>query len=269
VSVARFTLLLSSVAALAFTLRSVVVGPIPLELAAVLLVAYAGMVIIGVLVPRLEMFGPVIWRGPTDGGRIALTFDDGPDPVTTPLVLDELARARVRATFFVIGEKAKRYPEVVQKIVAAGHELGVHGYRHHRLYAFLTPKRVEEDVKQAQRVVEEAAGIRPQWFRPPVGQASPRTFSGARRAGVTIVGWTIRGLDGLGSATGSEVQRRVARGLAPGAIVVLHDAAEHGGRAPASVAVLALILEAVARAKLSPVKLSELLSGPIEEEPES
>src|SRR5258708_29117716 len=98
---ARLLLLLASIAAIALAVRSIVIGPVPCDLACALLVGYVAMVLVGVLVPRLEMFGSVTWRGPPGRPFVALTFDDGPDEATTPLVLAELERAGVRATFFV------------------------------------------------------------------------------------------------------------------------------------------------------------------------
>src|SRR5690606_17793523 len=129
-------------------------------------------------------------------GLVALTFDDGPDPRTTPRILDLLERRGQRATFFVIGQKAEAHPELLRRIHAGGHLLALHGYIHRWFYAFLTPTTVQQDIQRTQDAVEAATGTRPVLFRPPVGQASPRTVAGARRAGVAIVGWSTRTGDG-------------------------------------------------------------------------
>lgn len=259
---ARVVLWIASLAGIALCARSVLVGPVPLGIALAGGALYLGLVLAGVLVPRLEMFGDVVWEGPAEAQAVALTFDDGPCPSTTPLVLAELERASARATFFVLGEKAERYPEVVRAIAEAGHELGVHGYRHHWLYAFLPPRDVEADVRRAVQAVEKAAGVRPSWFRPPVGQISPRTAAGAARAGVTLVGWSVRGLDGVRRAAPAGVERRVIRGLRNGAIVALHDAAESDDYVPASLDALPRILAAVARHGLRAVTLTDLVRSP-------
>jgi len=261
VSGARVAIWVSSLGAIALALRSVVVGPIPVWLAFLAFAMYLGLALVGVLVPQLEMFADVLSRGSGERRVVALTFDDGPSATTTPQVLEQLARASVKATFFVVGEKVDRHPDVVRAIAEAGHELGVHGYRHHRLYAFLTPKAVAEDIRHAQDAVERASGVRPRWFRPPVGFVSPRTAAGARRAGASIVAWTIRSLDGLANADPRSVAARVERRLTPGAIVVLHDAAEREDHEPASLRALPAILENIARRGFLGVSVSELSEG--------
>lgn len=257
--IGRMALWVASLGAIALGVRSVVRGPIPIEVAVLLVAGYVSLVVAGVLIPRLQMFGDVAWRG-SDGSRhVALTFDDGPEPASTPLVLEQLAAAGVRATFFVIGEKAEKHPELVRAIFAAGHELGIHGHSHRRFYAFLSPARVKEDLLRAGAAVERATGVRPRWFRPPVGQASPRTFEGARRAGVSVVGWSLRAFDGLGRATPEAVARRIASGLRPGAILLLHDASERGDRVPAGVLALPRILSAMRERGLTGVPVGELI----------
>lgn len=255
----RIALWVASLGALALAVRSLLLRPVPLEIALLFGTAYVLLVVTGVLVPRLQMFGDIVWCGPTEAARVALTFDDGPDEHSTPLVLKQLAEASVRATFFVLGEKAMRSPDVVRAIVEGGHEIGVHGFRHDRLYAFLSPRKVANDIRRASDAVHTAAGVRPIWFRPPIGQASPRTFEGAKRAGVVVVGWSVRGLDGVASAVAGNVARRVTRRLSPGAIVLLHDAAEYGDRVPASIEALPEILKAIRERGLSAVSLSELI----------
>lgn len=252
---------LASVAAITLGLRSVLIAPIPLEIAVIAALGYAALVATGIFVPAMQMFGDTVCRGPKVGRRVALTFDDGPDPVTTPLILEQLRAAGVRATFFVIGTKAQCHPELLRTIAEEGHELAVHGHSHTWLYAFLSPRRVEADVRRALDVVERTLGVRPKWFRPPIGMASPRTFAGARRAGVTVVGWSIRALDGVGRTKPEAVVARVLSRLEPGAIVLLHDASESGARVPASVGALPSILRAAAERKLDPVRLDALLES--------
>jgi len=260
---ARIALWVSSIGGLALAARAIFIGPVPAWLALSALTGYVAFCIVGVLVPRLEVFGDVIWQGDVASGGVALTFDDGPSPVTTPRVLEHLARADARATFFVLGEKAERHPDVLRAIVDAGHSVGIHGYAHDRLYAFLSPKAVADDIRRACDVVEHGAGVRVRWFRPPVGQVSPRTSEGAKRAGVEIVGWSVRGLDGLRRADPKRVLRRVERGLVPGAIVLLHDAAERDDYTPASVEALPRILE-VARLKGLRIVPLEAIIGSVE-----
>ena len=115
--------------------------------------------------------------------RVALTFDDGPHPVTTRRVLEALAPTRHRATFFVLGEKVRRHPDVVREIHAGGHTLGIHGDCHDRLHSFRMPGAVRDEIRRASDAVEAATGTRPRFFRPPLGHTSLTTVRGARRAG--------------------------------------------------------------------------------------
>jgi peptidoglycan/xylan/chitin deacetylase (PgdA/CDA1 family) len=256
----RVVLWVASIGALALCVRSVLIGPVPPVVAWVAFVAYVGIAVTGALVPRLEMFGDVVTRGDPERRAVALTFDDGPNPVTTPKVLALLERAGAKATFFVLGAKAQQHADVLRAIASAGHAIGVHGYTHHRLYAFLTPGAVAADIARAVAVVEREAHVTPRWFRPPVGQVSPRTAAGAKRAGLPIVAWSVRSLDGLSAANPERVAARVERGLRPGAIVLLHDAAERDDFEPASVRALPRILERIAALELRAVTLDELLA---------
>lgn len=256
---ARVALWVLSIGGLALAARSLFLGPIPLWVALLAMLTYVAVCIGGALVPRFEMFGDVIWRGDATSGGVALTFDDGPSPVTTRRILALLAEADVRATFFVLGEKVERDPDVVKELVLAGHSVGLHGYRHDRLYAFNSPADVAADIERVQAAVERAAGVRSRWFRPPVGQVSPRTAEGAKRAGVDIVGWSVRGLDGLRGADPERVAERIERGLEPGAIVLLHDAAEREDFEPASLEALPKVLESITRKGLRVVPLQALI----------
>jgi peptidoglycan/xylan/chitin deacetylase (PgdA/CDA1 family) len=256
---ARIALWVLSIGGLALATRALLLGPVPLWVALFAMVVYVGVCISGALVPRLQMFGDVTWRGDAKSGGVALTFDDGPNPVTTRRILALLAAADARATFFVLGEKAERHPDVLKELVLAGHSVGVHGYRHDRLYAFNTPAAVAADIERVQSVVERTAGVRPRWFRPPVGQVSPRTAEGAKRVGVEIIGWSVRGLDGLRGADPGRVAARIERGLEAGAIVLLHDAAERDDFEPASLEALPKVLAGIARKGLRVVPLQTLI----------
>ena len=104
------------------------------------MIGYVALATAGVLIPQLEMYGDMLWRGTPGARTVALTFDDGPHPETTRRVLEMLrANGGQRATFFVVGRKARQYPDVVREIHAAGHAIGLHGYEHDRLYALKPP----------------------------------------------------------------------------------------------------------------------------------
>ena len=198
------------------------------------------------------------WRGDGDSrlaarrsGRLYLTFDDGPDERWTPAVLDELAREGVRATFFVIGERAERHPELIERTLAEGHEVELHCMRH-RWHGLQTPSELEADTRAA---LGRA--------RPRRGKAEP--LAAALREGRVVVRRTWPTLTGCGSpapratratgrARGSLAAMRAAEpDLQPGNVVVMHDGAEFEGDSRAdTVALIAPLLEAARRRGLEP-----------------
>jgi peptidoglycan-N-acetylglucosamine deacetylase len=243
-SAGRGALVVATLTALALAARSLVGAPVPLWLAIVAFVAYIGLVTWGVLSPSLEMFAEVVWRGPEGCRGVALTFDDGPHPTFTRSVLEELDRAGAKATFFVIGEKGARQPELLKEMAARGHLVGVHGNRHDRALSFRSLERVRADLAHAVEVIARATGERPRYYRPAVGQTNPRIARAAKELGLTIVGWSLRGRDGI-RADPARVARRIIPRLRDGAIVLLHDAAERDDRKPAAPEALPRILEAM------------------------
>jgi len=223
--------------------------------------AWYAVATVGVLFPALQMYGPIVLRGPGGRRSVALTFDDGPHPVTTRRILAVLAATRHRATFFMLGAKARRHPDVVREIHAAGHTLAVHGERHDMWHSFRMPWTVRDELLQAAQAVEDATGVRPRFFRPPLGHTSLTTIPGVRSAGMIVIGWSIRGFDGLRERTPQAVVRRVARGVSDGAIVMLHDASENDDFEPASVRALPELLRLLDDRDWTSVGLDTLL-GP-------
>ena len=251
----RAVLYLATVGALALAVRAVVRGPVPLGLALGALGGYLALVLCGVLFSRFGMFASVLCRGPKGARGVALTFDDGPDPATTPRILDMLDAAGAKATFFVIGHKAERHPELVRRIVAGGHLVGLHGYSHDRLFALRSARVVRRDLERATQVLESIVGERPRLFRAPVGHVSPPMARAVRELGLQVVGWTVKGLDGWRRSRPSWVLDRIVPRLADRAIVLLHDASERGDFEPASLHALPEILTIGARRSLEWVRV--------------
>ncbi|MDI1443189.1 polysaccharide deacetylase family protein [Polyangium sp. 6x1] len=262
---ARILFYMATFGALALVARSLLIGPVPTWITLSALAAYTAIVLSGVLFLRLRMFVDAVCRGPNDARGVALTFDDGPNPRHTPKVLAELDRAKVKATFFVIGKKAEAHPEIVRDIVARGHALGSHGYAHPRTFAMLSTSAVRADIERSLVVLEKITGRRPSLFRPPIGHTNPRIAKVVDELDLTVVGWSVRAIDGLASADAARVTARVTRGLEDGAIVLLHDAAERDDHVPASLAALPRILEGMRAKNLDGVTVTELMEGSREE----
>ena len=154
---------------------------------------------------------------------VAITFDDGPHPEGTPAVLEVLAAAGARATFFLVGEQVERRPELAARIVMEGHAVALHGYRH-RLQLRLTPRALAEDTQHGAEVVEQATGTAPTWHRPPYGIYSPAGLAATRAAGLAPLLWSRWGKDWRRLTTARRIAARVTDGLGPGDVILLHDA---------------------------------------------
>jgi len=170
---ARLALWAYAGAGVALGTRAALGGPVPLGPTLLGFVGYVLLGTLGVFWPERGMYGRLLWQGPARA-EVALTFDDGPSPLTTPRVLELLGAARVRATFFVVGRKAQEHPELVRQIAAAGHEVQLHGFEHDRLFSLRLSGRVASDIQRTQDVIERAGPChskRP--YMPRSGQNTP------------------------------------------------------------------------------------------------
>ncbi len=174
-----------------------------------------------VVPPLAGLFG-IRLRLPLPHG-IALTFDDGPHPLGTPAVLELLDAANARATFFLVAEQVERRPSLAAEIAAAGHEIGIHGYRH-TLLLRRTPRALAEDLARAADVIGAATGVEAATYRPPYGVFSAAGIALARRHGWLPLLWSRWGRDWTRRATPAGIARLATRNLAAGDIVLLHDA---------------------------------------------
>ena len=194
------------------------------------------------LAPRSALLGPNVARLPqaaADRGEVALTFDDGPDPAYTPRVLDLLDAAGMKGTFFLVGAQAERHPALAREIVRRGHGVENHSHRHSPRFACYGVGRARRDVERAQRAIVAATGSVPQYFRAPFGIRSPLLEPALAAVGLRYVSWTRRGFDTV-DRDSAKVLRRLARGLAAGDVLLLHDGAMSLRRADATAVLTAL-----------------------------
>lgn len=210
------------VAAAAVGLLAVFRPPQWVAISFVVVLTFIALMIAGVCSVRMNWFVRGICRILTDKRAIALTFDDGPDPVCTPRLLDWLEASGIHATFFCIGRNVERHPELARRIIDQGHVIGNHTHRHPVWNNVLPSGVLYKELEHAQRAIEQAIGNRPYWYRPPFGLTNPHLGRVLRRHDLKLVGWTIRSFDTLGRPA-ETVATRIVGHLIPGAIILLHD----------------------------------------------
>lgn len=260
-SPARALYLASTAAVLVVPAWSVLRGPLPLEVVLGITSVYVALSLVGVFFLGLRMYTDALVRLPRGARGVALTFDDGPDPVTTPKVLDVLDAHDAKATFFVIGKKAEAHPELVREIVRRGHTVGMHSYAHHRLFSLKSPAYVRADLTRALGVLEGILGERPTLFRPPIGHTNPIIARIADELELDVIGWSAGARDGLAGTTKEDVLARLVPAAKDGAILLLHDAPEVGSHEPAGVAALPELLDKLHAERIPVVPLVDTGEG--------
>jgi peptidoglycan-N-acetylglucosamine deacetylase len=210
------------------------------------------LIVVAVSQPGLSYFGPAVCAGSRSGARLALTFDDGPDPESTLALLEALRDADARATFFVLVDRAERWPELLRAI-AAEHEVGLHGVGHHPWLTLWTPRRGARELEDGARRLEALCGQSVHLFRPPFGVTSPRLGAAVALAGLRTIWCSVRVRDGV--PISDEVLLSRCRGAGVGDIVLLHEGPRPAAR------LVAQVLEEMAQRGVSSVSVSELLEA--------
>lgn len=208
-------------AGLAAFCLSAVLFPFNASLAAAPLAIFVILCVSASLSPRSCFFLPVISRGRTGRKAVALTFDDGPDPLTTPPLLDMLARHSIKAAFFVCGRKAQRHPEWIGAILSQGHLIGNHSYSHSPFLMLSRFRTLFSEVATAQDVLSKL-GVKPLAFRPPVGLTNPKLGPVLLQLGMFCVTFRCRAYD-RGNRRISGIAGKILQKVRPDDIVLLHD----------------------------------------------
>ena len=164
---------------------------------------------------------PIKSRGAKGAEGIALTFDDGPSPVTTPIVLAMLARYKLQATFFLVGQNAQQYPHLVKQILQEGHDIGNHSWAHDYFLMLRDSKTIARDIGRTQQTLREL-GAEPIYFRPPVGVTGPHLKSILEREGLGAVTANCRAYD-RGNRNIVQLAEKIINRITPGCIILLHD----------------------------------------------
>ncbi len=212
---------------------------------------YLGMTAYGSYQIRANYFIKSVNNGKSKG--IALTFDDGPDPQTTPEILAILKKNDVKATFFVIGRKAELYPDLLRQMDDDGHTIGNHSYSHSFGIGFFSTRRLTEDMNRCNELIRQAIGKTPIWFRPPFGVTNPRYADALKDNKLRSIGWSLRSMD-TRAKNKYQLIGKVISELKRGDIVLLHD------NLPVTVAALEDIIEHCKNKRLLPQPLSTVIN---------
>ncbi len=161
--------------------------------------------------------------------NVLLTFDDGPDPETTPKILKTLNEQGIKAMFFIVGAKAEKHPSLLRQIVREGHLIGNHTYSHPYLFALSSAKHVQHEIEKGNAVIQEITGKKTVWFRPPIGYTNPIIARVVRAMGVRVIGWNKRSYDTV-LKDAAKLEKRTLRLTTPGSIILLHDNLKQTGK---------------------------------------
>lgn len=200
----------------------------------------------------------VISRVQTNEKVVALTFDDGPDPKHTPVVLDSLNKKNAKATFFVMGNKAEKNPELLKEMVAAGHEIGNHSYSHAD-YRNKNHQYLENDIKETNDLIFRLTASKPVLFRPPGGFLSHELIEITQKNGLTVAYWSYEtdSKDWVNGKSAESIANHIVRKIKPGQIIILHDGCPNGMQTAHAVSI---ILDRLSSEGYRFVTMSELIN---------
>ena len=234
------------------------------HLSVVVLAIYGLVCFMAPCIPRLGFFLPVTCRGTPDRKAVALTFDDGPDPLGTPPLINLLANYRVKATFFVTGSKVAKYPHLITTIIEQGHSIGNHGYHHDPLIFFKGRHHLSDDIAYTQDALKPF-GIFPKVYRPPVGILAPGLRKPLNHAGLIAVNFSRRAFDG-GNQRIKGLAARILTNVQQGDIILLHDIMPGGKAAvPIWINEIKALLDGLRAKGLSVEPLQNLIGRPVME----
>ena len=203
------------------------------------------------------------WRAPRPSGAVALTFDDGPDEYFTARVLDILAEKGVPATFFVVGERVERHPELIRRAHELGHAIGNHTHTHSLRFHFRHGSGLRREIRACSDAIRSTIGLEPRLFRAPQGLKTPVLGDVLREHGMTAIGWQIRGMDYL-IRDPERIARRMVKGAEAGGVLLLHDGGGLQGSADRSATVRALpmVIDGLRARGFTFVRADQLFSVP-------
>jgi peptidoglycan/xylan/chitin deacetylase (PgdA/CDA1 family) len=218
----------------------------------------AALVYLGVMIYGSFYIGSNFYLKPilsvkTGEKKIALTFDDGPDETITPVILDTLGKWNIRAAFFCVGRKISANPALLKKIDEREHLIGNHTHSHSNWFGFYSAKRMMNELKETDELIQQIVNRKVRFFRPPFGVTNPAMEKAVRKCNYVTIGWNIRSLDTPKRKKTEQIVSRIIRKIKPGSIILLHDKNPNIGT------VLEKLLEHTAKTGYEVVRLDELI----------
>jgi peptidoglycan-N-acetylglucosamine deacetylase len=212
-------------------------------------------------IPSSSFFLPVISRGTCGRKAVALTFDDGPDPLTTPELLRLLKKYRMTGTFFVTGHRVVRHPQLTREILAQGHSLANHSFHHDPWGAFRSAQTMKNEIEATQHALKDL-GIVALAYRPPMGITSPRLRRVMQHEGMFVVNFSCRAWDG-GNRRIRNLSRRILKGVRPNDILLLHDNLPEASLLSRWSAEMELVLKGLQEKGLEVLPLADVIGRPV------
>jgi peptidoglycan/xylan/chitin deacetylase (PgdA/CDA1 family) len=194
---------------------------------------------------------------------VALTFDDGPSPVWTPKILDELRKANIKATFFMLGEHVAKYPEIARRVAQEGHEIGNHTYDHH-VMVYYTLEELEKEIKDTERIIQKVTGKTTRYFRPPKAWLTTQEKKKIEELGYKVILWSLNSKDWV-TFDDKYIVKYLAEHVHPGDIILFHDSggifSAEGGDRHETVRTISQLVDKLHQMGYKLVTISELLEG--------
>jgi peptidoglycan-N-acetylglucosamine deacetylase len=226
------------------------------------LFVYAGVAIVyililvyGVSVISAQFFVPARFKGSRESGAIALTFDDGPLPGKTEMILKILQEHQASAAFFCIGNRIEKNPELLKQIHDAGHVIGNHSFSHSSTFDLQPSAKMIDELKSTAVAIEKTIGMKPRFFRPPYGVTNPNLAKAIRSGNYLTVGWSIRSFDTMAKDQ-QKLFKRVTKHLEAGDVILFHDYCD------ITIQMLPSFLNHIKKIGLKVVRIDQLLNEP-------
>lgn len=219
----------------------------------IVIVVYIAIQSYGAIFVSAGFFVPIKCKGDRQHRAVTITFDDGPLPLMTAKILTILQEYKVPATFFCIGNRIHKHPDIVARIHAEGHLVGNHTFTHGKFFDLQSTNQMVHELEQTDSEIEKTIGLKPRFFRPPYGVTNPNLAKAIKNGNYVTIGWSVRSLDTI-SIDEEKLFKRVTRKLQAGDVILFHDYCD------ITIRILPRVLDHIQKLGLKVVRLDELMN---------